>query len=78
MARRLIDDEKRTPARYDIGTSYIYVGYADYDLDANVPAEASPAWTIRRITLTAGSPTASEWTKPGAGTWDDRATESYT
>lgn len=74
---RSLYDEKRTTTRYDIGSTAIYVGYADYLGDGSAPSDSDPAWTIKRITLSGGSPTKTEWTNPGGGTWDNRASESY-
>lgn len=76
MGRSTYDD-KRTVTRYDIGSTAIYVGYANYLTDGTAPADASPSWTIKKITLTNGSPTKTEWTSPGGGTWTNRASESY-
>lgn len=70
-------DERRVVTRYDIGTSTIYVGQADYVDHITAPADATAAWTIRKITLVSGNPTKSEWTNPGAAIWTNRASESY-
>lgn len=49
-----------------------YIGYGTQGAD---PTKA--VWTIRRIALTSGSPTQSQWTAKGAAVWNNRATETY-
>lgn len=70
-------DERRVVTRYDIGTSTIYVGQADYVDHITAPAESDTVWTIRKITLVSGSPTKSEWTNPGSTSWTARAAGTY-
>jgi len=78
VTARAIADAKRVAQRIEILPTVIYVGYADYvgTPDA-APADSDPAWTIKKITLTGGSPTAIEWTVEGAGVWTNRASETY-
>ena len=77
MSRSTFDD-RRIATRFDIGTTFIYIGKADYDPTSGAsPADSDPAWTIQRITLTSGSPTSAAWTNAGAGIWTNRATETY-
>lgn len=67
-------DDGRMQARYDIGTSAIYVGTALKGV-----AAATAEWTIKKITLDAsGNPTNVQWSDERAAVWDDRATETYT
>lgn len=75
---RATRDAQRTATRIEILPDVIYVGYADYvGTTDTAPADSSPSWTIKKITLVGGSPTAIEWTVEGAGTWTNRASESY-
>ena len=76
--RSLVEDTKWGQTQYDLaGTDYLYVGYADPLPDGTARTTAEAVWTIRRITLTAGSPTASQWTAKGQAVWDNRVSESY-
>lgn len=50
----------------------LYVGYGTQGAD---PTKA--VWTIRRIGLSSGAPTASNWTAKGSAVWTNRASESY-
>lgn len=52
--------------------SHYYIGYAQQGSDP-----AAGVWTIRRITLSSGSPTESQWTAKGVAVWNNRATETY-
>lgn len=78
MTARAIADAKRVAQRIEILPTVIYVGYADYvGTTDTAPADSSASWTIKKITLVSGNPTAVEWTVEGAGVWDNRASESY-
>lgn len=66
-------DDGRVQARYDIGTTTIYVGTA-----ALGAAASAASWTIRKITLSGGNPTQSQWTALRTAVWNNRATETYT
>ena len=79
MPGRGLSDDKREHKVYDLtDSSALYIGSADFDPSTgSAPDTSAPAWTIRKITLTAGSPTASTWTYPGGGIWDNRTTETY-
>jgi len=70
-------DGRRSPQRVDILPTVIYVGYGDYDRTGTPPASSAAAWTIKKVTLTNGSPTNIQWTNEGSGVWDNRATETY-
>lgn len=66
-------DDARTAVRYDIGSTAIYVGYAEIP-----PTENQAQWTIKKITLDgSGNPVKSEWTTSGSGNWTDRTSEVY-
>lgn len=58
--------------RIDITASAVYIGYA-----AKGAADATRAWTIKKLVLTSGSPVSVTWTAETAAVWDDRATETY-
>lgn len=62
----------RVKKRYDIGATLIYIGTA-----ALGTADAAASWTIKRITLSAGSPTTAQWTAESAAIWANRATEAF-
>ena len=63
-----------TPSQaLDIQPDVIYVGYAARGADQSLPQ-----WTIKRITLVSGNPTAVEWSTENDVVWDDRASETYT
>ncbi len=67
--------DANTAKRYDIGTSFIYVGEA-----APGVAESSAGWRIKRVTLVSGTPTDTKYAAAGAMTavWNNRASETYT
>lgn len=59
---------------YDLSSdpNNLYIGYGTQGADPS-----GPGWTIRRIALTGGSPSNSQWTAKGAAVWNNRASESY-
>lgn len=63
-----------TTRLYDLTSdaSNLYVGYGTQGAD---PTKA--VWTIRRISLSSGSPTQSRWTAKGVAIWANRASETY-
>ena len=74
---RSVYDGRRAPQRVDIQPTVIYVGYADYMSSGTAPTSAVAAWTIKKITLTGGSPTNIEWSGEGQAVWDNRSSETY-
>jgi hypothetical protein len=66
--------DDQTVRMYDLTSdpNNLYIGYGTQGAD---PTKA--VWTIRRIALSSGSPTQSNWTAKGAAVWTNRATESY-
>lgn len=58
--------------RFDIGTTAIYVGYA-----RKGALSSAAAWTIKKITLSSGSPTRLQYTAENGAVWDNRTTETY-
>lgn len=56
---------------YDIGDTVIYVGTAPLGT-----ATSAAAWLIKKVTLSGGNPTLTQWSSNNA-VWDDRASISY-
>lgn len=72
-AGALYAPEDQITTLFDLSsTTALYIGYGPQGSDP-----AQPQWTIRKITLTSGSPTASNWTAKGAAVWANRTTETY-
>lgn len=59
--------------RFDISSTVIYVGYAQRGV-----ADATVAWTIKRIQFTSGNPTTLQWTDLNGSSWTNRAAATYT
>lgn len=64
--------EVREKVVYDMGDTTIYVGYGVLG-----SATSAAVWSIKRVTLVAGNPTAAQWS-PLNSVWDDRASLVYT
>jgi hypothetical protein len=62
----------RVQRRYDIQADTIYVGTSPLGTDPT-----GTGWTIKKITLSSGNPTASQWTSVGTAVWNNRTSESY-
>ena len=60
--------------RFDIqlANNVIYIGFA-----AQGVLTSASTWTIKRITLSGGLPTAIQWSTPGNVIWDNRASVSF-
>lgn len=56
----------------DIQSTVIYVGTA-----ARGEATSDPVWTIKKVTLSSGNPTAITWTDEESAVWDNRTSEAY-
>jgi hypothetical protein len=65
--------DKRVQKAFDIQAAIIYVGVSPL-----ATSLAGTGWTIQKITLVAGNPTASNWTAVGTAIWNNRAAETYT
>lgn len=66
------NDETDTVYDLTSDVNNLYIGYAQQG-----SAQSGAYWSIRRIGLTSGSPTSSQWTAKGLAVWNNRASETY-
>jgi hypothetical protein len=67
-------NKTRVKKRFEFNDTSIYIGFAPLGT-----ADATSAWTIKKITLDAnGDMTHEQWSATGSISWTDRAIATYT